>query len=249
MFVLVECKLKLLVLSQEKEKSFFKGSSRFSVFLHHPAWDPRTGEQWRKEETPAKSRVFVLLPTLGHTLWGSASHSRSCLVSRTAEVREPCCPVWQCRIGGHQRLLVDDCLQPHLDCLTQEGSLPWPAGAEGRKFLNIGECTCYGRQILIYRLYLAIPKWERKACAWRHLFFLCHWREIWASMLIIGTKSPGRLSVNNNYWMALFLFSENRLQVRAHLQSGFNSVPLAMGFVILASPGPLIAVSSSGKRG
>lgn len=39
--------------------------------------------------------------------------------------------------------------------------------------------------------------------------------------------------------IALFLFSKNRLQVRAHLQSRFKSVPLLMGCVILANPEPL----------
>lgn len=53
-FVFVEYKLKLLALCQEKEKSFFKGSNRFLMFLHHPVQDPRTGKQWwYKEETPA----------------------------------------------------------------------------------------------------------------------------------------------------------------------------------------------------
>lgn len=175
MFVFVEYVLKLLVLSQENEKSFFKGSNRFAGFLQHPAHGPRTGKQWWwKGEISANLEAFVLLPTPCVILPGNLpTMADSWLASSIAEVREPYYLVWQCyetwASRNHQVLITCAWVpsaSPRLPIPARESSLGHHEQREESYWL-----------LTIYLLWLSEmlfghPKSEEeKACSWGHLSF------------------------------------------------------------------------------
>lgn len=129
------------------------------MFQHHPAQDPRAGEQgWCRKETPASSQVFILLPTVSCSL-ESASRDRL-LASRAAAVREPL-PVgstMERQHPGPPAIICGWLPSASPDCLTQPRPPPMASRSRVRKTV-----PCYGPQINPF--YLAIPGEKEKPVA------------------------------------------------------------------------------------
>lgn len=173
----------------------------------------------------------------------------SCLASRTAEMREPHCLLWQHSgtpaSGDHQEFLVDDCLQHHLDSLTQPGNPPIATWSRGKKVIKYWGFTSYGPEI--NHLFLPIPKWGKKPAVEGICFSVSLKRN--KSKYInyryqVSQKTICKHELSDHMGcglISLFMLYKSRLQIRAHLQSRFKCVSLLMSYAILASLEPLSA--------